>query len=84
MARSTVIGRISAGRKFLDATLTVTCSLFCQAHPKLFQPRSQFLADRTTVGVPLTVRNLDAWYPAFDVKPGEKLYLTPDQRVRIW
>jgi putative endopeptidase len=32
----------------------------------------------------LTVRNLDAWYPAFDVKPGEKLYLAPDERVRIW
>jgi len=24
-----------------------------------------------------TVRNLDAWYPAFDVKPGQKLYLDP-------
>jgi predicted metalloendopeptidase len=32
----------------------------------------------------LTVRNLDAWYPAFDVKPGQKLYLSPDQRVKIW
>ena len=31
-----------------------------------------------------TVRNLDAWYPAFAVKPGEALYLPPDQRVRIW
>jgi predicted metalloendopeptidase len=31
-----------------------------------------------------TVRNLDEWYKAFDVKPGEKLYLPPDQRVRIW
>ncbi len=31
-----------------------------------------------------TVRNLDAWYTAFDVKPGEKLYLKPDQRVQIW
>ena len=31
-----------------------------------------------------TVRNLDAWYPAFDVKPDDKLYLAPDQRVRIW
>jgi predicted metalloendopeptidase len=28
--------------------------------------------------------NLDAWYAAFDVKPGDKLYLPPDQRVRIW
>ncbi len=31
-----------------------------------------------------TVRNLDAWYGAFDVKPGEKLYLTPSARVRVW
>jgi len=31
-----------------------------------------------------TVRNLDAWYKAFGVKPGDKLYLSPDQRVRIW
>ena len=31
-----------------------------------------------------TVRNSDAWYPAFDVKPGEALYLAPDQRVHIW
>jgi putative endopeptidase len=30
------------------------------------------------------VRNIDAWYTAFDVKPGEKLYLPPEQRVRIW
>ncbi|HEU0276492.1 MAG TPA: M13 family metallopeptidase [Rhodanobacteraceae bacterium] len=31
-----------------------------------------------------TVRNLDPWYRAFDVTPGEKLYLAPDQRVKIW
>jgi putative endopeptidase len=31
-----------------------------------------------------TVRNIDAWYAAFDVKPGEKLYLAPPGRVRIW
>ncbi|MBS0578290.1 MAG: M13 family metallopeptidase [Proteobacteria bacterium] len=31
-----------------------------------------------------TVRNLDPWYQAFDVQPGEKLYLTPAQRVRVW
>lgn len=30
------------------------------------------------------VRNSDAWYKAFDVQPGEKLYLPPDERVRIW
>ena len=32
----------------------------------------------------LTVRNLDAWYPAFGVKPGQKLYLPPEQRVKVW
>ncbi|KXJ98566.1 MAG: endothelin-converting protein 1 [Acidobacteria bacterium OLB17] len=31
-----------------------------------------------------TARNLDAWYKAFDVKPGEKLYLAPKDRVRVW
>lgn len=31
-----------------------------------------------------TVRNLDAWYAAFDVRPGMALYLRPEQRVRVW
>jgi putative endopeptidase len=31
-----------------------------------------------------TVRNLDAWYDAFEVKPGQKLYLKPEDRVRVW
>jgi endothelin-converting enzyme/putative endopeptidase len=31
-----------------------------------------------------TVRNIDAWYSTFEVKPGEKLYLAPEERVRIW
>ena len=31
-----------------------------------------------------SVRNMDVWYRAFDVKPGDKLYLKPEDRVRIW
>jgi putative endopeptidase len=31
-----------------------------------------------------SVRNLEAWYAAFDIQPGEKLYLAPADRVRIW
>ena len=31
-----------------------------------------------------TVRNLDAWYDAFAVKPGQKLFLPPPERVRVW
>lgn len=32
----------------------------------------------------LTVRNLDAWYAAFKVQPGEALYLVPEKRVKVW
>jgi len=31
-----------------------------------------------------TVRNIDSWYGAFEVQTGEKLYLAPADRVRIW
>jgi putative endopeptidase len=31
-----------------------------------------------------TVRNLDAWYTAFNIQPGRKLYLAPGARVRVW
>jgi len=30
------------------------------------------------------VRNIDAWYDAFGVKSGDKLYVAPADRVRIW
>ena len=30
------------------------------------------------------VRNMDAWYNAFNVKPSDKLFLAPENRARIW
>jgi putative endopeptidase len=30
------------------------------------------------------LRNVDAWYDAFEVKPGHKLFLRPEDRVHIW
>jgi len=39
------------------------------------------VADFRVIG---TTRNIDGWYDAFDVKPGDKYYLPPDQRVRLW
>jgi putative endopeptidase len=36
------------------------------------------------VRVNATIRNVDGWYAAFGVKPGDKLYVTPADRVRIW
>jgi putative endopeptidase len=48
--------------------------------------RQQVLTDTHSPGQfrALTVRNIDAWYPAFEVQAGEKLYLAPADRVRIW
>jgi putative endopeptidase len=34
--------------------------------------------------VNMPFRNVDAWYDAFDVKAGDKLYLAPADRVKIW
>ena len=50
------------------------------------QSRQQILTDGHAPAQyrSLTVRNLDAWYPAFDVKPGEALYLAPKDRVKVW
>lgn len=48
--------------------------------------RQQVLTDPHAPGPyrAATVRNIDAWYGAFSVKEGEKLYLAPGERVRIW
>jgi len=34
-----------------------------------------------TIGAPV---NMEAWYKAFDVKPGHKLYKKPEERILIW
>lgn len=34
-----------------------------------------------TIGAPV---NMDAWYKAFDVKPGDKLYKAPEDRIKMW
>ena len=31
-----------------------------------------------------TIRNVAGWYAAFGIQPGDKLYVAPDQRVKIW
>jgi predicted metalloendopeptidase len=48
--------------------------------------RQQLIGDSHAPGRyrALTVRNLDPWYAAFDVKPGQALYLPPAERVRVW
>lgn len=54
--------------------------------PREASLRQQVLTDPHSPGEwrSATVRNVDAWYAAFGIKPGTKLFLTPEQRVRIW
>ena len=50
-----------------------------QAQQLLTDPHAP---DQFRCNGPLT--NIDAWYKAFDVQPGEKMYKTPDQRIKVW
>ena len=45
------------------------------------------LTDSHSPGIHRTqgaIVNIDGWYDAFNVKPGDKLYIAPDKRIRIW
>src|SRR3954466_8804410 len=62
---------------------------FAQAHVTKTRDaalRSQVAGDSHSPGEwrAATVRNIDPWYPAFDVKQGEKMFLAPADRVQIW
>jgi endothelin-converting enzyme/putative endopeptidase len=49
--------------------------------------RAQLLTDEHSPAmyrVNGVVRNMDEWYKAFDVKPGDKMYLPPEERVKVW
>jgi endothelin-converting enzyme/putative endopeptidase len=51
------------------------------------EERRRILSDNHSAGefrVNGIVRNVDAWYDAFGVKPRDKLYLPPEKRVKIW
>ena len=45
------------------------------------KPDSHSLSRERVNGI---VRNVDAWYDLFGVKPGDKLYLAPADRIHIW
>jgi len=38
--------------------------------------------DRYRVDGP--VSNVDVWYKAFNIKPGDKMYKKPEDRIRVW
>ena len=48
------------------------------------QVRRAIRTRRARIASTASCANIDAWYEAFDVKPGDKLYVAPEDRVRIW
>jgi putative endopeptidase len=85
--------RLSLGARISDKTALRRSDrefflAFAQAWPAKFTDagmRKQAVGDHAPETYRyLTVRNLDAWYEAFGVGPGDRLYLAPAARVRIW
>lgn len=80
--KAPVIGGLTGDQRFFLAFAQIWQSKFREDNV-----RSRLLTDPhsppfyRTNGV---VRNVDAWYAAFNVKPGDKLYLPPAERVHIW
>jgi endothelin-converting enzyme/putative endopeptidase len=72
---------LSGDQQFFLAYAQVQCSKSSEAYLRQSVATDGHSPDQFR---PLTARNLDAWYAAFDVKPGDKLYLAPADRVRIW
>jgi putative endopeptidase len=48
--------------------------------------RSQVISNEHSPGPfrTMEVRNVDQWYAAFGAKPGDKMYLAPSERVKVW
>jgi putative endopeptidase len=76
-----VIGGLTGDQRFFLA--------YAQAHRLLAREAAMRAQIATNEHAPdpwraETVRNIDAWYQAFNVRPGQAMYLAPADRVRIW
>ncbi len=76
-----VLGGFTADQRFYMAYAQVYRSLSREAYM-----RQALATDPHSPGEwrAAEVRNVDPWYAAFAVKPGQGMYLPPDKRVRIW
>lgn len=63
---------------------------FAQVNRSLYTPEAYRMTVSQNYHAPAeyrvngVVRNMDTWYKAFNIKPENKLYLSPEKRVRIW
>ncbi len=81
-AEAPVLGGFSGSQRFFHGWAQVWRTLIREQ-----ALRNQVMTDPHSPGefrVNGVVRNMDAWYEAFGVKPEDKLYLPPERRVHIW
>jgi predicted metalloendopeptidase len=69
-----------------DQQFFISYSQSCQTKQRERAMREQLAMDAHAPGMyeAWTVRNLGAWYAAFDVQPGDAMYLAPQSRVQVW
>ncbi|WP_158796716.1 M13 family metallopeptidase [Pedobacter sp. L105] len=68
-------------RFFLSWAQVWRGNILPQSAAQLIKTDSHSPGEYRTIGAPV---NMDAWYNAFDVKPGDKLYKKPEDRIRLW
>ncbi|SFG90889.1 M13 family metallopeptidase [Pedobacter insulae] len=68
-------------RFFLSWAQVWRGNILDEAAAQLIKTDSHSPGPYRTIGAPV---NMDAWYNAFDVKPGDKLYKKPEDRIRLW
>ncbi|RZK43006.1 MAG: M13 family peptidase [Pedobacter sp.] len=68
-------------RFFLSWAQVWRGNILPEAAAQLIKTDSHSPGPYRTIGAPV---NMDAWYEAFDVKPGDKLYKKPEDRIKIW
>jgi len=68
-------------RFFLSWAQVWRGNILPESAAQLIKTDSHSPGEFRTIGAPV---NMDAWYDAFDVKPGDKLYKKPEDRIRLW
>ncbi|MES2419474.1 MAG: M13 family metallopeptidase [Bacteroidota bacterium] len=68
-------------RFFLSWAQVWRGNILPEAAAQLIKTDSHSPGPYRTIGAPV---NMDAWYTAFDVQPGDKLYKKPEDRIRLW
>jgi putative endopeptidase len=80
-SKSKIDGFTSDQRFFLSYAQVWRGSSLPETAANLIQTDPHSPAQYRAIGAPV---NMDAWYEAFNVKPGDKLYKKPEDRIKIW